>query len=585
MPSTAPRPQRHTRIKRWDQRGKVLDQAGNVLHDLDLAASTGEITVPVAVGTGVLLEHGIVANFSLDPAGGEFRSGDYWVFAARSTDATIEELDQAPPRGIHHHYAKLAVVSFPDGEPSDCRIFWPPPMVAVEGDNCACTVCVTPEQHASDAPSLQKAVDLIRQRGGGTLCLEVGTYRLDTPLDLGGARSLRIVGKGLSTQLLTTTSAIHLSDGRDVRLESFAVVCRPTDDVTSGAVVIASSREIVLERLWIGVINENTAWAAIALRGALLDVAVRGCFMEGAAGIRSGDANGGEAGVSDLRIDDNAFDCRDVAVSLAGVTVHQFVSRLRGNRVLRCRDAGFTLTGAATPGHGVEITGNALVVEGDGIQAGIDGLQVADNRIEQAETADPKQQCGVRLIPGLKKDIADCGIVGNRIGGFHDAGVAVRLQALDSTMIKQNRFERLARGVVLDGVERIERLSIENNQFTEVGGFALQAEGRNARLAMTGNQIEVTGPAPALLAKFVSGDCVFSHNQCRRLEAGDGSDVILAADTLIVASNRVQGGRISLELDVAERHYTVLGNITRGQIMVSGGGLIPPWAPLNIEGI
>ena len=35
----------------------------------------------------------------------------------------------------------------------------------------------------------------------------------------------------------------------------------------------------------------------------------------------------------------------------------------------------------------------------------------------------------------------------------------------------------------------------------------------------------------------------------------------------------------------AERHYTVLGNITRGQIMVSGGGLIPPWAPLNMEGI
>ena len=563
----------------------MLDQAGNVLHDLDLAASTGEITVPAAAATGVLLEHGIVANFSLDPAGGEFKSGDCWAFAARSTDATIEELDRAPPRGIHHHYTKLALVAFPDGEPSDCRTFWPPPMVAVEGDHCACTVCVTPEQHAGDAPSLQKAVDLIRQRGGGTLCLEAGTYVLDAPLDLGGARSLRIVGKGLSTRLQTTTSAIHLADGRDVRLESFAVVCRPTDDVTNGAIVIASSREVALERLWIGIVNENTAWAAIALRGALLDVAVRSCFLEGAAGIRSGDADGGEAGLSDLRIDDNAFDCRDVAVSLAGVTVHQFVSRLRGNRVLRCRDAGFALTGAATPGHGVEITGNALVVEGDGIRAGIDGLQVVDNRIEQAEKAEPKQQCGVRLIPGLKEEIARCGIVGNRIGGFRDAGVEVRIPALDSAMIKQNRFERLARGLVLQGVERIDRLSIENNQFAKVAGFALQAEGRNARLAVTGNQIEVAGPAPALQAKFVTGDCVFSHNQCRRLEPGDGADVTLAADTLIVASNRVQGGGISLELDVAERHYTVLGNITRGKIMVAGGGLIPPWAPLNMEGI
>src|SRR4029077_11577534 len=96
-------PGRHTRIKRWDQRGQVLDQSGTLLQDLDLAASNGEITVPAGVGVSVLLEHGIVATFTLDPAPGQFKSGDYWMFAARSTDATIEELDAAPPRGIHHH--------------------------------------------------------------------------------------------------------------------------------------------------------------------------------------------------------------------------------------------------------------------------------------------------------------------------------------------------------------------------------------------------------------------------------------------------------------------------------------------------
>src|SRR5688500_12715755 len=50
-------PGRHTRIKRWDQRGKVLDQNGSVLQDLDLAAATGEITVPASGAVSVLLEH------------------------------------------------------------------------------------------------------------------------------------------------------------------------------------------------------------------------------------------------------------------------------------------------------------------------------------------------------------------------------------------------------------------------------------------------------------------------------------------------------------------------------------------------
>lgn len=574
-------PGRHTRIKRWDQRGQIVDQNGNVLQDL--AASNGEITVPAGAGVQVLLEHGIVAGFGLDPAGGEFKPGDYWIFAARSVDATVEELDQSPPLGIHHHYAKLGLVTFP-GTLINCRVFWPPPMGTVEGDHCACTVCVTPEQHAAGAPSLQMAIDQIRQRGGGTLCLEVGNYRLDAPLDLGGARSLRMVGKGLATQLQATTAAIRVIEARDVRLESFAVVCRPTDDVTNGAIAIASSREVALERLWIGVINENPAWAAIALRGALLDVAVRGCFLEGAFGIRSGDANGGETGLSDLRIDDNGFDCRDVAVSLTGVSVHQFVSRLRGNRVLRCRSAGFELTGIVAPGHGVEIVANTLVVEGDGVRAGIDGLHIVDNRIEQAES-DPKQQCGVRLLPVMEGDVAGCSLIGNHIGGFHDAGLELRIPAFDAAMIKQNRFERLARGLLFLGIDRIGRLSIENNQFTDVAGFALAAEAGDVRLAVTGNQIEVRGPAPAVQMQFGAGDCVFSHNHCRRLESGDGADVMLGSDTLIVASNRVQGGRISLDLDVDVRHYTVLGNITRGLILVSGSGLIPPWAPLNMEGI
>src|SRR5262249_30142351 len=89
----------HSRVVRWDQSGKVRDNLGNVVVDLDAAGSTGLITVP-AGPTPLILEDGVQVTFSVDPAGGEFRTGDYWVFAARTADGTVEPLTAAPPRGI-----------------------------------------------------------------------------------------------------------------------------------------------------------------------------------------------------------------------------------------------------------------------------------------------------------------------------------------------------------------------------------------------------------------------------------------------------------------------------------------------------
>src|SRR5438105_575525 len=77
-------PQRNTRIRRWDQQGKVLDSNGNVYADLDAAGSTGAILVP-APGTSVLLENGVLASFDVAPGSSvAFRPCDYWVFAARA---------------------------------------------------------------------------------------------------------------------------------------------------------------------------------------------------------------------------------------------------------------------------------------------------------------------------------------------------------------------------------------------------------------------------------------------------------------------------------------------------------------------
>src|SRR5262249_4218105 len=117
-------PDRHTRVRRWDQAGTVRNAAGDVIVDLDQPASTGEIPIP-ASGGPVVLEHGVQVSFDADPAGGALKAGDFWMFAARSADSSLEALDREPPRGPHHHYGRLAVVTFPDAA-DDCRALWPP---------------------------------------------------------------------------------------------------------------------------------------------------------------------------------------------------------------------------------------------------------------------------------------------------------------------------------------------------------------------------------------------------------------------------------------------------------------------------
>jgi len=52
-------------------------------------------------------------NFDLVPSNGVFRTGDYWVAPARTADRSIAPLKDAPPRGIHHHYAELALFKPP----------------------------------------------------------------------------------------------------------------------------------------------------------------------------------------------------------------------------------------------------------------------------------------------------------------------------------------------------------------------------------------------------------------------------------------------------------------------------------------
>jgi hypothetical protein len=576
---------RHTRIRRWDQKRKILDASGTEIQDLDASASDGTITVPTGA-TQVLLEHNIVVSFSVQPTAGLFRPGDFWVFAARSRDASVEELDQAPPRGIHHHYAKLAIVTFPDTE-IDCRVKWPPSQPPAATDQCACTVCVTPQAHSSGTLTVQQAINQVLQQGGGTVCLEVGTYVLQQALQIQDAHSLRLVGKGLATRLQATLRVIDIGKSEDVTLESFAVSCRPTSTAPDAAIALSSSRDVTVERVAIRLENNQPSWSAVALAGALVGVTVRGSTVAAAIGIRSMDPTGGQTGLTDLRIEDNTFECTAAAVQLSGVSVHQFISRVHGNRVTGCQNAGIELTGATVPGFGFEISGNVLAVGGSGIVSALDGTRVLDNDIVHGDTAAGNQD-GIRLQPGLVNDdrLNNVEVVGNRIVGSRGAAIRIVAPRVVALMVKQNQIERAGRGIAFEGSQQLDQIAIENNQLFQVETFGILAEGAAATIATTANQIETRGANPAVQLVFARGESVFSHNQCsRRAGAADAADVILGAGTVIAASNRIQASPLSMEVKAAEQHFTVLGNICRGRITVNGGPLPAPWTPLNLQSV
>ncbi len=110
-------PARHTRILRWDQAGTVFLADGSApVIDLDTTGSAG-IPVPPP-GTSLLLESGITVAFDLSPAGGFFQPGDFWTFAARTADSSVQPLTKAPPQGPFHHLTRLATVDFSANPPA-----------------------------------------------------------------------------------------------------------------------------------------------------------------------------------------------------------------------------------------------------------------------------------------------------------------------------------------------------------------------------------------------------------------------------------------------------------------------------------
>jgi hypothetical protein len=340
-------PNRCTRIRRWDQKGTILDQNGNAYANLDSGSSDGAIVVP-AGGLSLLLESGIIVSFSVDPSGGAFHVGDYWVFAARTVDASIEKLKDAPPRGIHHHYAKLAVFT-PPGTVEDCR---------PEGEGCCC-VTVAP------GDDIQAAIDRLPD-AGGCVCLKAGVHAIKTAITITHSyvklvgesmgAMVRLVGDGAA--LLIGTPKGGSVDGVEVARVQFERQGQsgggPIIGLTSttfSAIEDCLVRDIAPQNS-IGIFLDNC-----------LECRVTRCVIQS---VSVGIAAGGPLG-KDLRFDHNVIESqvRDAQPAQCGIVVADITGP--------CRAEGNTITGmlagvvvnanVATPqseARGSVVTGNTI---------------------------------------------------------------------------------------------------------------------------------------------------------------------------------------------------------------------------------
>jgi hypothetical protein len=281
---------RHPRVRRWDT-AKPADPA----------------VVAVNNGTPIALEHGIFITFGDLLAGtlhdgDTLHAGDYWVFAARTADGSIEAVLNEPPRGILHHFMPLAIVT--SGNPpivdSDCRDPWPV-LCNCEGGGCECDACVSVESHTSGSLTIQMAVDQVVAAGGGTVCIGVGTFPLEKTVLIENAVSLRVRGAGLATILWYRGQdpALVVRSSLDVIVRDLAVITERERSQPQDAVEVIDAALIILERLVviedpIAIIEfldagtvMRASGGAIGLGGFILRTTVRDCVLAGGIGILS----------------------------------------------------------------------------------------------------------------------------------------------------------------------------------------------------------------------------------------------------------------------------------------------------------
>jgi hypothetical protein len=543
---------RHSRVIRWDQRGTVFLADGTQHVDLDAAGSDGLIPVPTN-GAAVVLEAGITVSFTAAVAGGPVRAMDHWCFAARTAGPSLEILTGAPPQGIHHHYARLATVTFPNTV-LDCRIFWPPP--ASEGDGCCCTVCVSPEQHNSGALTIQSALAQIPAEGG-TLCLVTGDYILgDKPVEIAGRQSLHVTGQGPTTRLLYNGSggALRIADTSATEITDIGILmadARENSDTPVAGIHVRNALATTIRRTAIVASGRASAPSfGIALDGNQIGLIIAENAIyagKAIAALTSEKDEPGYCALTTAYFDDNALIASQTGLSLERSVAHALATRITGNLII-AGEHGIATTGIA------EIEKPAGELEGEGEPSGLAALTIADNIISAGLTgitsAVPQQTMRNNSV-ALGKTKRD---------GIKAAIVLTtnELMALNGeSSIHDNRLSASAGvGIWIDSDQT--RLRIDSNVIARCtfGAVAMAERGRVDQFWFSRNAVEDVGDEPLRgdnigIAISELADARISENTFRRIGAN-------AKDSKVTVALDVQASRL---LDISGNTFSAIGPV------------------------
>jgi hypothetical protein len=469
FPNSAFPDARNLRVRRWDQGGLIFrtDASGTPVQvqNLDAAGSTGVIGVPASTTT-LLLESGVTVRFDSTGAKG-LKSGDYWVFAARTADASVELLDRAPPRGIHHHFGRLGIWDVGVGTITDCRHPWPP--TTGEGHDCSCTACVTAQSHASEQFTIQDAVYEASQTGG-TVCIGPGQYPLRAPVRLIGVRSVRIRGQGPASVIVAAAGgAFLIKNCVGVGIENLAILSLGRQP----AVSVQTAFGLVLRQLAMAVLDGS----AVSLHGVVAAASIRENAIFASVGILANDPTAPRDKGDDptpfllaaaLAVDDNFFWCRKQAIVLDGSVMHLLHTEITGNEALACAQIAVSATGMGLAGASIAICRNSFSIAGSGIRCAVDGVWISDNKL--VNTASDDLAIAIALTAGLDKNGADqCQILANQISGFGLAGIVIAAPVRE-LIVKLNIIETCGNGIISTDNANAGSLSIENNHLRNIDG-------------------------------------------------------------------------------------------------------------------
>jgi hypothetical protein len=376
---------RHTRLIAWNQ-----NEALNPSLDAD-----GQI--PIVAGA-VALELGVEATFSLDGGAGEFQVGDYWVFAARTADASVERLDAAPPRGVESRWMQLAAIpdmADVDAEPFDCR--------PREQACCCCFITIGHgDGAAGDYDDLASAIAALPglapdEATHVIVCFAPGDFAIPEPVNV-DRPNLTIRGCGPATRLLPQAGqAMTLAGTRQI-LEDLSILAEAEFDLLR-----LTGREQVVQRVEI----ENQGPGRLLRAQGVTDLRLRDVAALGSGGVAlAGDAMaardcrilGGPlriGGESDgARIEDcDIVGSADHGVILGGKGFAYDIA-LIGNRI------------RAAAGNGVASATVDLEGEDAGLIVGLTlrGNEIADNLRGRLERRDPSIPFG-GLVLGTVYDL------------------------------------------------------------------------------------------------------------------------------------------------------------------------------------